>query len=314
MRKLLIGQVEWLQRYITREFWCTFCLLAADYGWDVLDYYSLPGYASALPHVLRRRFGVAVPDVVLFHEVYDAAAYYGETLAGEGARVYVKTEDLHYPIDRMTDALRMATAVLSTYAPRLTAFFPELEDARVIWVPHAAGPDFLLPLQEAPAKVVLVSGAINELYPLRGTMRELVFRRPELGRIHNHPGYVTSFDHASGDRRIGRGYAETIGECLAGFTDASRFLYVVAKHFEIPAAGALLIAGRAISPQLADLGFVDGVHYLSADAGDLEAVVERVLDDRNRGEVDAIRRRGHALIRERHTIRHRAEQIDAVCV
>ena len=314
MRKLLIGQVEWFQRYVTREFWHTICRLAGEYGWDVLDYSALPGYASALPHMLRRRFGVAIPDVVLFHEVYDAAVYYGETLAGEGARVYVKTEDLHYPIDRMSDALRMATAVLSTYAPVLTAFFPETADARVIWVPHAAGPDFLLPLEETPAKVILVSGAITELYPLRETMRELVFRRPGLGRIHVHPGYVTAFDHVPGDRRVGRGYAETIRQCLAGFTDASRFQYLVAKHFEIPATGALLIAGRSVSAQLADQGFVDGVHYLSADEGDLEAVVDRVLDDRNRAEVDAIRRRGHALIRERHTTGHRAQQIDAVCV
>jgi hypothetical protein len=210
-------------------------------------------------------------------------------------------------------ALQLATAILSTYAPRLTAFLPELEGARVIWVPHAAGPDFLLPLEESPAKAVFVSGAVNEMYPLRTAMRELVRRRPELGRIHNHPGYARAYDHAT-DPRVGRGYAEAIRQCLAGFTDAVRFLYVVAKHFEIPATGALLIADRAISPQLAELGFIDGVHYVSADAGDLEAVVERVLDDRNREEIDAIRRRGHALIRERHTTRHRAQQIDAVCV
>jgi hypothetical protein len=103
-------------------------------------------------------------------------------------------------------------------------------------------------------------------------------------------------------------------QCLAAFTDASRCLYVLAKHFEIPATGALLIADRAIAPQLATLGFADGVHYLSATIDDLERVVEEVLDDRNRAEIDAVRRRGHDLVHARHRTRDRADQIDAVCV
>lgn len=313
MNKVVIGSVEALQRYVTREFWYTICVLAADYGWGVLDRAVVPNHPRALPLVLRQRFG-AMPEVVLFLETYDAAARHADALAAAGARVYVKTEDLHYSIARMGEALRKATAVLTaTYPPQLAAFHPEAEGARVIWLPHAAGPDFQLPLNENPEKKVLVSGAINELYPLRTAMRALVERRPELGRVHQHPGYVCAFDHAP-DGRVGPGYAATIRGCLAGFTDASRFHYMVAKHFEIPATGALLIADRAMTSQLAELGFADGVHYVSADAGDLEAVVERVLDDANRAEIDAIRRRGHALIRERHTTRHRAQQIDATCV
>jgi hypothetical protein len=167
-------------------------------------------------------------------------------------------------------------------------------------------------VNDAPAPSVFVSGAMNDLYPLRLEMRDLVRRRPELGTIHGHPGYFDAFDHAT-DSRVGRRYAEAMRQHLAAFTDCSRYLYVVAKHFEIPATGALLIADRAIASQLADLGFIDGVNYSSAGS-DLEEVVERVLDPRNREEIDAIRRRGHALIRERHTTRHRAQQIDAVCV
>ena len=296
MRKVVIGPIEILQRYVSREFWYTMCVLAADYEWGVLDQSALPHHSGALPLVLRRRFG-EMPEVVLFLETYDAAARHAEALADWGARLYVKTEDLHCRFDRMSEALGKATAVLSTYAPRLTAFLPEVEGAKVIWVPHGAGPDFLLPLAETPVKAVFVSGAINDCYPLRSAMRDLVLRRPELGRIHGHPGYIAAYDHAS-DRRVGHGYAEAIRQCLAAFTDGLRFGYVVAKNFEIPATGALLIADRAMSAQLADL----------------ETVVERVLDDGNRAEIDAIRRGGHALIRERHTTRHRAQQIDAACV
>lgn len=312
MRKVIIGPVEALQRYVSREFWYTICVLAADYGWDVLDRWVVPNHPRALPLVLRQRFG-AMPDVVLFHESYDLAARHAAALADAGTRLYVRTDDLQRDrFPEMPDALRAATAVLPTYGPRLTAFFPELGDVRAVWVPHGAGPEFQLPVNDAPSPSVFVSGAINGLYPLRMAMRELILRRPELGRLHLHPGYAGAFDHAR-DARIGRRYAEAMRRELAAFTDCSRYLYVVAKHFEIPATGALLIADRAVSSQLADLGFVDGVNYVSAGS-DLEEVVERVLDPRNREEIDAIRRRGHALVHGRHTTRHRAQQIDAVCV
>jgi hypothetical protein len=212
----------------------------------------------------------------------------------------------------MSAALRLADGVLSTYAPRLGDFFPAVEPSRVTWVPHAANPDFLLPVAEEPANVVFVSGAVHEVYPLRLAMRALAARRPELAQLHDHPGYHCSFDYQRDDR-IGAGYARAMQGCLAAFTDALVYRYLVAKHFEIPATGALLIADRAVAPQLSMLGFEDGVHYVGAGGDDLEQVVERVLDRHRRAEIDAIRRRGHALVHQRHTTAHRARQIDAVC-
>jgi hypothetical protein len=206
----------------------------------------------------------------------------------------------------------VADGILSTYAPRLRTYWPAVDAARVTWVPHAAGPDFLLPLEDHPHPVVFVSGAMNHAYPLRLAMRDLALCRPELARLHEHPGYDCTFDYER-DHRVGSGYADAMHECLAAFTDALVHRYVVAKHFEIPATGALLLADRAVAPQLEQLGLLDGQHYVSVTAGDLEPVVSHALDPRNAEAIDTIRRRGHALVHERHTTAHRAQQIDGVC-
>jgi hypothetical protein len=112
-------------------------------------------------------------------------------------------------------------------------------------------------VEESPRPVVFVSGAVGPAYPLRGAMRDLARRRPELA--------------------------------------------------------ALLIADRAVAPQLASLGFIDGEHYLSVTAHDLERVIAHALHPDFREEADAIRRRGHALVHARHTVEERAKAIEGIC-
>jgi hypothetical protein len=309
--KLALGPFNALAGYVSREIWCTFKALRT-HGWRLQESFHFDFVLNgALPSYLRARLG-EMPSVVLIWESYWQAVRHIRSLQNAGARVYVMTDDLHWTDrDGMRDALRLADGILSPYAPVFGDFFPDVDASKVAWVPHAANPDFLLPLNDTPAPVVFVSGAINDAYPLRVAMRELARRRPALARLHEHPGYSLNFNFAS-DGRVGRGYAEKIAACLAALTDGLKHRYIVAKHFEIPAAGALLIADRACAPQLERLGFADGEHYVSATSGDLEEVIDRVLDPRNRAEIDDIRRRGHDLVHARHTTAHRAGEINAV--
>ncbi len=87
----------------------------------------------------------------------------------------------------------------------------------------------------------------------------------------------------------------------------------MAKHFEIPAAGTLLVTDRSVAAQLAELGFMDRVHYLGVGMDDLEEQLRYIFDPSNRAEIDAIRRRGRELVIDRHTTSHRARAIDQVC-
>lgn len=292
--KVAAGPWSELRRYVSREFFETFSLLRERHGWLLRELHELSSIENA--------------DVLLFWESYDSVI----RNAHRAKRICVMTDDLHGDRYPMAQALAIADRVLSTYAPRIADFFPSLHPSRVTWIPHAASGDFLFDINESPRNVVFVSGAMSLKYPMRRLMLELANRRPDVAQIHEHPGYRTDFDYET-DTRIGRRYAAAMHDCLAAFTDALQYQYVVAKHFEIPATGALLIADRAIASQLAELGFDDGVHYVSASADDLGEVVDRVRDPQNRERIDAIRRRGHALVHQRHTTEQRAREIDTAC-
>ncbi|HKO55312.1 MAG TPA: glycosyltransferase [Thermoanaerobaculia bacterium] len=313
MSKLVVAPFAPLRRYISREIWLTLSTLVWNHDWYWYETHALPPGRELLPDVLRDFFGI-VPEVVLFWESYMDVARHTRWLHDVGTRVYVMTDDLHKERQGMREGLLTADGVLSTYPLPFAERFPQVDRARVTWIPHSASSDFVLPLAPNPRyRQVFVSGATNELYPLRMLMRGLGMRRPELVRVQDHPGYRIDYAYPE-DVRVGRGYAQSIRSCLAGFTDASRNRYIVAKHFEIPATGALLLADRTVAPELAELGFIDGEHYVSVTADDYEPIVERVLDPGNADEIDAIRARGHQLVYERHTTAHRAMQIDAVCV
>ena len=308
--KVIVAPFAALSRYVSREFWATLTLLARKHRWRCVETYELESFDAL--QSLRRRLG-RVPDVLLFWESYVELARHAAALKRAGARIYVITDDLHRNRPCMAESIGVADGVLSTYAPSLRRFFSHHDPLKVTWVPHAAGPDFTLPVARSPQRSILVSGAMSDYYPLRLRMRDLAGRRPESVRLADHPGYHCAFDYAR-DGRVGRGYAKAIRGHLAAFTDASRCVYLLAKHFEIPATGSLLVADRAAADQLRGQGFVDGEHYVGASADDLEDVVDWVLDPSNRSAVDSMRRNGQALVRARHTTAHRAKQMNETCV
>jgi hypothetical protein len=127
----------------------------------------------------------------------------------------------------------------------------------------------------------------------------------------DHPGYHCGFDHES-DERVGKGYARKIAKYLAAMTDGLIYGYLVAKFFEIPATGALLLGEEKMKEALQALGFRDGVHYLAVGPENLKPRIEEALDPANRKEIDEIRRQGQKLVVDGHLAGHRAKQIDDV--
>jgi hypothetical protein len=143
-------------------------------------------------------------------------------------------------------------------------------------------------------------------------MMDLVAQQSYSIKSHTHPGYHVGYDYTT-NPNIGRGYAETINRHRIGFTDCLTFKYVVAKYFEIPAAGALLLAEDAVKEPLKQLGFVENIHYVPVSKENLEERVRYVLDEKNLAELDQVRQRAHDLVWERHTTSHRAGQINEAC-
>ncbi|HYG82441.1 MAG TPA: glycosyltransferase [Pyrinomonadaceae bacterium] len=316
--KLIVSPLGALRGYVSREFFYVIKELIETYGWRQLETHSLRDGRGTLRELLLREFGEP-PEVMLFWEGYDTLALRAFNFRQLECRKYILADDLHWQGEVMRQrklvSFAFCHAVLSTYGYAWEKFYPALAGVkRVVWVPHSASPDFLVPYNADPENSILLSGAVSVHYPLRRQMKSLHERGVRGIAYHPHPGYHCRHDYGQQNGGVGRGYALRINRHRAAFTDSLNFNYVVAKYFEIPATGALLLADDSVSGPLEKLGFIEGRHYVPVSKRNLEERVRYVLDERNREAVDEIRRRGQELVWARHKTSDRARQINETCV
>ena len=314
--KLIVSYLGALKRYVSREFYYTMADLVAHHGWKHIETNELWSGGGTLQDKLLARFG-ELPETMLFWESYEFLTAHASAICRMGCQKVILTDDIHWWSAEMRRIRKVSFAlcdqVLATYAYTWDKFYPEFcRTKRVVWTPHSASPDFMIAFNQRPENAILLSGAINNCYPLRKRMKELHARGSHAITHQPHPGYHCGYDYTR-NKEVGRGYAEAINRHRAGFTDSLTFGYVVAKYFEIPATGALLLADAAVSEQLKRLGFVEHQHYLPVSEKNLEESVRYVLDERNHDELDAIRKRGQALVWERHKTSDRARAINQAC-
>jgi hypothetical protein len=316
--KLLVSWMRALSRYVSREFYYTMQDLMYVHGWRHIEPAALAQGHRSVKFCLQDAVG-EIPRVILFWETYDLFNAVAPELRELGCRTALFADDLHLPLgdeskrDAKVQAFAQCDLALTSYGYIFDEFYPELHCKKnVVWTPHAASPDFALPFNDQPQNAILLSGAIGPLYPLRLRLQTLLKERDYAIVHHEHPGYGETYDYES-DTRIGRGYARRIHECKAAFTDAATFRYVVAKHFEIPATGALLVADRIVGDFLRQLGFAENIHYMAVSMENLEDSIRYVMDEGNRRKIDAIRRCGQQLVRATHMTSDRARLIDRCC-
>lgn len=310
--KLMISEMAALGRYVSREIYQVMEELVRVHGWHQVDTWELARSRTDLASELTRRYG-RIPQLLLFWGAYSLVNAHRDSLDALDCRKVFYAEDLHRGDVHHHRAMLICDTILAAYAPVFSEHYPQLATERpVVWIPHAAGPDFFLPFNEDPEPLVFLSGALSWHYPLRLQVKELADRGAAPIVYHPHPGYHCGYDYER-DANVGRGYAEKIHRHLAAFTDALIYRYTVAKFFEIPATGALLLGDRAVSDALRSLGFEEDIHYLPVGSEDVEEKIAWALNPVNRPRVDEIRRRGQALVLERHTTSHRARQIDEAC-
>lgn len=313
--KLIVSNLEMVRTYVTREFYYIQTDLMATYGWKHIEINELWSGEGSIKQRLIDRFGEQ-PEIILFWQAYEFLNAEAPDIRHLDSRKFFFGDDLHWWSEeeraQQLGSFGLCETILSTYAYTFSKYYPEVSRVKnVVWIPHAASPDFLLRYNEEPENAVFLSGAVNQSYPLRQRVRELHERGLFPIVEHYHPGYGT-FDFEN-NPSIGPGCARRMNRFRAAFTDASEYGYSVAKYFEIPATGALLVADRAVSGPLRRLGFVDGVHYIGVSNEDLEAKIEYALDENNRDEVNQVRRNGQKLVWQKHKTHDRARLIDDVC-
>jgi len=314
--KLIVSHLEAVRTYVTRELYYIQHDLITHHGWRHIEANALWHGAGSLEHKLRIALG-QLPELIIFWEAYELVYRHCREMQGLKCRKFFFADDLHWWNRRMREmkviVFGVSDVILSPYVYGWTSLFPELARKRTMWVPHSASTDFMLPFNEDAENAIFLSGAINEAYPLRQRMLELHREGSHPIRYHRHPGYYSGYDYER-DERIGRGYAEKIRECRVGFADSVfPYAYLVAKFFEIPATGALLLADDTVSEPLNRLGFIAGRHYVPVSQKNLKSQIEYVLSEKNHDELDQIRRNGYALVHQQHQTSDRARFINAVC-
>lgn len=168
---------------------------------------------------------------------------------------------------------------------------------RLHWLPFAVDPETFKPLPKC--RKVVFTGRVTSPYPLRKEIvRQLMDKR--YFEVFERPKEMDS--HRSGV--VGDGYAKLLGTSRISFSTGSRYNYAVAKFFEIPACGTLLMSDWFADLSL--LGFVPGLNIIQVNKANIAGQVESFLS--NEELTSSIASNGRALILSRHTFKKRVSK------
>jgi hypothetical protein len=315
--KLIVSELDVWRRYVSREFYLIMTDLMTNYGWRQIRASKLWECRGTIKDKLIEECG-EMPEVILFWEEFASLSARADEVNRLNCHKCFYADDLHWGWheegQRKFLCFALFDTILTSCAYLFDNFYPQLSRIKqVAWIPHSASPDFMLPYNPHPENAILLSGCLEYYYPFRQQMKRLHEQGSYAIAYHPHPGYGSDFDYAT-DGDVGKAYANRINNYRVCFTDSTQYRYIVAKYFEIPATGALLLADDAVAAPLKELGLIEYKHYLPVSCDDLEEKVQYVLDEKNHQELDEIRKSGQELIWERHQTSDRAKLIDKTCL
>ncbi|RLN89498.1 hypothetical protein BBJ28_00015708 [Nothophytophthora sp. Chile5] len=318
-RKFLVGCTANWRGYVLRSFLSLFEELKANHGWEDLDTSVDP--TSTIYKMDRKK----APSVLLFclnsfhypMALLQEHSRYFRELRALGTVIAVWNDDLHYydqfdPITLRDQIFTSVDVLVGTYTYFMDDYFASVTrsvSARdlplTVWLPHSSGPDFVnASFNEHPINKILLSGKLgSNWYPLRHWLGGFQQTHRGVMDVYQHSGYYVADNQSTI-------YASYLRAYRAGITTTLLFQYVIAKIFEIPSTGALLVMNRDMAPLLAALGMHEGQHYVGFDRRDPEAAVWWVSDPRNWPEIDRIRLAGMQLVHEMHQVTNRVRALE----
>ncbi len=228
--------------------------------------------------------------------------------------------DVHYHsnpdryLTNMKKMLERADRVICSYDEGFRSRWPDYI-YKYEWLPGFFAPHERyanLPYNKTPSMKGLLVGAIyRDIYPLRKYVSNL--NHPYIERLE----YTASRTARVEEDRIGDDYASKLNEYFCCVTDASKFRMLVAKYFEIPAAGALLLADEPagdLVPEnpggLKKLGMISGQHYIKVNKDNFISVIEDVIE--NPDKYERIRQEGRRFVLENFSIRNSCRQLERI--
>ena len=205
--------------------------------------------------------------------------------------------------------------VLCTEGDYVRRSFPRLK-GRLRHFPYYFAPHYRyapLRLDVVPEMKCLFTGHINpQIYPLRNFIMNQLQASKALQKVvvrARHPRYGlggTPLQPYEIAPVLNETYALALNSHYCSVATGSKYRYVLAKYFEIPAAGALLLGER--TPDSDAVGLKPGVHYVPIDRTNVVAKMNECV--RHPERFEEIRVAGCEYVRAHHSVCNRAEQLE----
>lgn len=172
------------------------------------------------------------------------------------------------------------------------------------WLPHFVNSSLFKDYKLKKNIDFLLMGAVNEVYPTRCAIQE-AFKGDSRFIHHPHPGYGRLKPDLPDQYYVGENYAREMNRAKIFFTCPSIYEYPVMKYYESLAVNTLLLAPSF--PELLDLGFEPGKHFVDIDPKNVKEKAEYYLT--HKAEREQIALQGHLFIQAKHTVQVRARQL-----
>lgn len=172
---------------------------------------------------------------------------------------------------------------------------------KTFWLPHAVDTSLFKPRGDRTIDI-LFTGTVNGTYPLRQAIVDKLSSDPRATIIPRPP------EQPPGLPRLfpcGEDYAKLLSSTKIHPTCCSVYGYVLAKHFEIAASGALLMTNWCAD--LSPLGFENNINYVKIVKGTVKDKIKYFL--KNDKEREEITNNAVKLINSKHSLQKRAEQL-----
>lgn len=194
---------------------------------------------------------------------------------------------------------------------QFNTFYPDIaKKKKTLWIPHSASRRFQQSLNVSAAPKVLLSGHPKlPWYPYRFQAKNLMDKGdPNLVQLV-HPGYdanLTPSFHVD--------YVSRVTAFSTGFTSSLVLNYIVAKIFEIPAMGQLLLINHEIEPHLKALCLSPNIHFLSYSSESMKSVIQRATHEDFATQNWRIRQAARSVIMKMHTTDSRAQLVTKIAL
>lgn len=230
--------------------------------------------------------------------------------------IYLLTGAHSFKEQMMKPIAERADLLLVTYFNHFSLRFPKHKKKFVFFplyfAPHSRYTK--LKLQEKPISKCLLTGHKSpKLYPIRRRIIDTIAKKPRYQKmisIMRHPRWhdPSSLKSWEIEACINKSYAETLNKYFCSIATDSIYHYGLAKYFEIPAAGSLLLGVR--TPDIDRAGFVPWAHYIPISEVNMLAQIEAVLIEPHA--FSDIRKIGCSYVRHNHSVRNRIRQLQAL--